>query len=192
MESSQRAAAIQRVSQSFGRLPDRQWEYLDAAGNVVGLVLRWNHEDGAKDIRPVAPVGDTWKPAAMPTPRSLYRLSALLATGAEQSVFIVEGEKCAEVLTDCGMVTTTWAGGAGAVHLADWSALAGRHVVYLPDTDAAGESTVADRDGPPRTLAIFSLNEPQLASGQFPQRIVHHFQGQCDHPVHCGIRQRDS
>lgn len=112
-----------------------QWEYHDAAGDVVGVVVRWDRPDGEKEIRPLAVVAGQWVIRAMPEPRPLYRLPHL--AGAHQ-VFVVEGEKAADAAVSIGLTATTSSGGAESPAKTDWGPLAGRNVVIIPDHDAAG------------------------------------------------------
>ena len=55
----------------------------------------------------------------------------------------MEGEKAADAGRRLGLVTTTSSGGAAAAHQTDWSPLAGRDVVVLPDNDEAGRKYAA-------------------------------------------------
>ncbi len=75
----------------------------------------------------------------MPAPRPLFNLPALLAN-PESAVYVAEGEKSVDALTSLGLLATTSAGGAGAARQADWTPLAGRRVVILPDKDDAGDT----------------------------------------------------
>ena len=74
----------------------------------------------------------------------MFGLSALLAAPADATVIVVEGEKCAQVLTDLGILTVTSSGGANSPRKTDWSALAGRNVVVMPDHDVAGMTYAKD------------------------------------------------
>jgi hypothetical protein len=115
------------------------WIYRDAAGNPVGLVVRWDLSDGNKDIRPVSRHPDGWRIGAMPELRPLYRLPEILAAPEGAFVFVVEGEKCADVVASLGFYATTSAGGANAADKTDWNPLRGKNVVILPDNDPAGQ-----------------------------------------------------
>jgi hypothetical protein len=53
-------------------------------------------------------------------------------------VYVVEGEKKVDTLNKLGYLATTSIGGAKAPHQSDWSDLAGRSVVILPDNDESG------------------------------------------------------
>lgn len=119
------------------------WTYHNADGEPVGAILRWDRPDGKKDIRPLARVTDGWTVGAMPTPRPLYRLPDLLQRRGEQ-VYITEGEKCADMAAQIGLLATTSAGGANAAQSADWSPLANRECIILPDRDDAGEKYARD------------------------------------------------
>jgi len=121
------------------------WTYTNAAGDPVGLVVRWNTLTG-KDVRPVSRKADGsgWIIGGMPTPRPLYGLPDLLATPAGSRVFIVEGEKAADAARAVGLAATTSPHGSKSAGKADWSPVAGREVVILPDHDDAGERYADD------------------------------------------------
>lgn len=124
------------------------WTYTNAAGDPVGLVVRWNTPTG-KDVRPVSRKADGsgWIIGGMPTPRPLYGLPELLASrggAAGSRVFIVEGEKAADAARAVGLVATTSPHGSKSAGKADWSPVAGRDVVILPDHDDAGERYADD------------------------------------------------
>ena len=111
------------------------WVYEDASGEDVGAVVRWEVGDG-KEIRPLSKTSEGWVVKAMPEPRPLFNLPAVLA--GKDVVYVVEGEKCCKALCSLGVTATTWAGGSGAVKKSDWSVLNGRHVVVVPDNDDPG------------------------------------------------------
>jgi hypothetical protein len=142
------AAELERHAAGVGVSgpPSATWTYTDAAGEPVGLVVRWDGPGGGKMIRPVSRLADGsgWIIGAMPTPRPLYRLPDLLATGPGERVYVVEGEKAADAGRAIGLTTTTSPHGSRSAARADWSPLAGRDVVILPDRDHAGERYAAD------------------------------------------------
>jgi hypothetical protein len=121
------------------------WTYPDAGGDPVGLVVRWNTPTG-KDVRPVSrrADGSGWCIGGMPTPRPLYGLPDLLATPAGSRVWVCEGEKAADAARAVGLVATTSPHGSKSAGKADWSPVAGRDVVILPDHDDAGERYADD------------------------------------------------
>ncbi len=109
-------------------------DYVDGSGEIVGKTIRWNLPEG-KEIRPMARRGTGWVCEAMPQPRPLYRL---LDLADAQRVYITEGEKAAEGARSLGLVATTSAGGCKAAAKSDWSPLAGKQAVILPDHDEPG------------------------------------------------------
>ena len=125
---------------------DAVYKYRTAAGDPVGVILRWDKTDTrGKEIRPVSWVhmaGKTqpeWKWCGFAEPRPLYR-GEQLAKYPDKPVIIVEGEKCADVLQQAidSHIVLTWCGGTGQVGKADFSHLAGRDVTIWPDNDGAG------------------------------------------------------
>ncbi|MCK4150568.1 phage/plasmid primase, P4 family, partial [Ralstonia pseudosolanacearum] len=110
-----------------------KWDYLDAAGRLIGVVYRYDPPGRGKEFRP-------WdakrRKMAPPEPRPLYNQPGL-ATATQ--VVLVEGEKCAQALIDAGIVATTAMHGANApVEKTDWSPLAGKAVLIWPDRDKPG------------------------------------------------------
>ena len=82
------------------------------------------------------PKNGGWLPKAPQEKRSLYRLPAI---NGNDTVFIVEGEKCADALqTALHNPVTTWAGGAKAWPKTDWEPLAARRVAVIADADEPG------------------------------------------------------
>lgn len=117
------------------RMPDCRWVYTNADGEPVGEVLRWNIP-GGKILRPIRRNGSGWSTGGMPTPRPLYRLPDVIAAAA---VFVAEGEKAADAVRYIGEVATCCTNGAKAADKTDWTPLAGKQVILLPDNDGAGK-----------------------------------------------------
>jgi len=126
--------AVAHVARQYGR-PSTIWTYTDAEGQPVGLVLRWDRPNGGKTIRPVSRNGDGWMIGAMAEPRPLYRLPDLANA---KRVYVCEGEKAAEAAWSIGLIATTSAQGCKSAHKTDWTPLAGKEVIILPDNDEAG------------------------------------------------------
>lgn len=133
--------AVVAYQRTLGK-PTDVYEY-EAAGELVGLVVRWSQPDGTKEIRPVSRHADGWRLEHMPTPRPLYQLSRLSAAASDR-VYVVEGEKCVEAAGGLGLLATTSPGGSNAAGKSDWSPLAGREVVILPDADEAGRKYASE------------------------------------------------
>jgi hypothetical protein len=135
--------AVAALTRWFGRTPDHTWEYRNERGDLVGLTLRWNVLNGKK-IYPVARHGDSWRIAAMASPRVLYQLPQLIKSDPSQLVVICEGELATAAAASLGFIATCSAGGADAAHKSDWSPLRDRDVIVLPDHDEAGERYAQD------------------------------------------------
>jgi len=126
--------AIAELEAALGR-PSKKWSYKDAAGTIVGFIVRWDRPDG-EEIQPISRRAGGWMIGGMPEPRPLYRLPELAAA---KRVHVAEGEKAADAARSLGFVATTSPHGANSASKADWSPLAGKEVVILPDHDEAGE-----------------------------------------------------
>ena len=122
--------------------PSMFWEYHNADGEIVQVVARWDRPDGGKEIRPaaVAP-GGGWLGRATPEPRPMYNLPSVISA---DRLFVVEGEKCVDALISLGLTATTSSLGAKAADKTDWTPLAGKQVIILPDHDDAGEDYARD------------------------------------------------
>jgi len=132
-------AALDTLNRRYG--PHSMiWYYHDAYERVVGAVVRWDNKQLGKIIRPISRVMDgRWAICAMPHPRPLYRLPEINKMQEGSTIFVVEGEKCAEIMKWLSLPVTTSSGGANAADKTDWSPLRGHHVVILPDNDQPGE-----------------------------------------------------
>jgi hypothetical protein len=115
----------------------RGWRYEGADGSLVAVVYRFDLPDGSKTYRPVHRTPAGWQIADPPDPWPLYRLPELASAS---HVCLTEGEKCADLARGLGLTATTSAHGAKAPHKTDWTPLAGKEVIILPDHDQAGES----------------------------------------------------
>jgi hypothetical protein len=157
-------AAIRFLEQRLGPR-SKEWAYYDSAGVHVGSVVRWDGRDG-KQVRPVSREEGRWTIGGMQTPRPLYRLPEL---STAEVVMVTEGEKAADAAVSLGYVATTSAHGAKSASKTDWSPLAGKEIVVLPDNDAAGarygEEVVAilARLKPTPTIRVVAL--PDLPEG---------------------------
>ncbi|WP_243041047.1 phage/plasmid primase, P4 family [Dyella sedimenti] len=110
-----------------------KWDYLDAQGQLIAVVYRYDPPGRKKEFRP-------WdarrRRKAPPEPRPLYNQPGIQDAA---QVVLVEGEKCAQALIEIGIVATTAMHGANApVDKTDWSPLAGKAVLIWPDRDKPG------------------------------------------------------
>ena len=137
-------------------------KYLDENGIHVGSVIRWQLSPTSKEIRPTSLHADGWRLEHMPEPRPLLDRRTILETAGP--VYVVEGEKAFDAASGLGLVATASAGGANTAGKSDWSPLAGREVVILPDNDDAGRKYAADvaeilhELDPPATVRVVELD----------------------------------
>ena len=85
------SGAMNVYTRSMG-VPDHQWDYHDARGNIVGVVLRWNtfvEGNPGKKIRPISLIDGKWHLSGIPNPRPLYRLPQILASKGTIFVWLV-------------------------------------------------------------------------------------------------------
>lgn len=123
--------------------------YSDSTRPQYAAVARYDGPNG-KTIRPFRRVDGGWSCGDPPrwTP---YHADAV-ARDTSRTVYVTEGEKCADAATAMGLLAVTSAHGASAASKTDWSSLAGRNVVILPDCDAPGERYATDVAGILHTL----------------------------------------
>ena len=112
--------------------------YTDSEGNPLHWRMRLKHTTLDKVIRPMALINGKYELKEPPYPngKPLYNLHEL-AIDSDKTVFIVEGEKCADYLNKIDLLATT-SGGVDSVKSTDWQILAGREVVIWRDNDNAG------------------------------------------------------
>lgn len=145
-------AAVASWAQCVRGSETARWAYHDAGGRVVFWVVRFRKESGDKDYRPFHQVANGW---VMADPEGLlppYRLPNLL--GIHGRVYIVEGEKCVELLVGLGLHATTSAHGSNSPAKTDWSLLPdSTEYIIIPDRGKAG-SHYATRVGALLNAAI--------------------------------------
>ena len=161
-------AAIESLETRLGER-SATWTYHDADGKPVGAAVRWDKVDG-KDFRPLALTPDGWIIGAMPEPRPLYQLNDVLRSDPSAVVFVVEGEKAADAMHSLSLLVTTSSGGSNAASKTDWTPLAGRSVVIIPDNDEPGRKYAQQVAGivtkldPPASVRLINLADdwPEL------------------------------
>jgi len=107
--------------------------------------------------------GKPTSPKLMP----LFRLPHLLKE-PEPTVWVTEGEKCVNLMTELGALATTSMNGSGSAGKSDWSTIEGRDVVVLIDKDKAGRkygddvaSLCLQQDCKVRILELEDIQEGQ-------------------------------
>lgn len=129
-----REAALGYLVRRFGQ-PSHVWDYHDRNGNVIGATVRFDTPK-KKVTRPMSLTSGRWEVRGMPEPRPLYGLPAVLEASY---VVVTEGEKAADAARLLGYTATTSAHGSNSPSKTDWSPLAGKDVVILPDNDEPGQ-----------------------------------------------------
>lgn len=114
-----------------------EYLYRDEHGNPHIRRTRVDYADGNKKVFQDRNEGGRWVSGLGDTRRVLYRLPELLSADPWELVFVVEGEKCADALSQHGLtVTTSGSSDSWRDEFADY--FTGRSVVILPDNDAPG------------------------------------------------------
>jgi len=130
------------VHTRYGK-PSARWTYLNAGGEVLGYIARYEPAGERKQIIPWTWDGERWGMGQWPSPRPLYGLQEL-AERPGAAVLVVEGEKAADAARRSSgpYVVVTWPAGAMAADKADWTPLAGRKVLLWPDADEPGRKAM--------------------------------------------------
>lgn len=121
------------------------WTYRDAQGAILCHAVRFQFDDGKKDVIPMKLVDGRWqwKGFAAPLKPPIYGLDRLAAR-PDAPVLIVEGEKTADAAAKLfpGHVCITWLGGCKAVRKVDWTPVMERKVSLWPDADEPGRKAM--------------------------------------------------
>lgn len=130
------------------KLLDEGWqkvgfhEYPDEDGNPLYWRIRLDHPNNSNDskwVRPLSFDGNNWvlkEPRFAKGKKPLYLLP-FIKNAVDDVIYVVEGEKCADMLLKCGISVTT-SGSAASASEADWSVLTGKQVIIWRDNDDAG------------------------------------------------------
>lgn len=121
---------VQTARHSYGELAHVRRERYDHGQRE--REMPWLH---------TADAGKTWQASTggIASSAGLYQIDTI-AEQPTAPVFVVEGEKCVDILAAEGLLATTNPGGASESNLARYSGfLRGRKVYVLPDADDAGE-----------------------------------------------------
>lgn len=116
-----------------------KYEYLDENKTLLFEKVRFLDSNGKKTFRQRRPDGDDWTYKLGNTPKVLYNLPGVLQAKADgDSIYVVEGEKDCDTLTQKGACATTMPGGAGKWLDLHTEALAGAMVDIILDNDEVG------------------------------------------------------
>jgi hypothetical protein len=135
---------LDRAFRVDGHVPGSVHVYGDVNGAPVGAVARYEPgtlEADRKSFRQFRREGERWLSGLNAIKLPLYNLSSVAqAVAAGERVYIVEGERCADLLTGFGVCATTNSGGAGKWGELHTSPLAGADVVMIEDDDEPGRA----------------------------------------------------
>jgi len=135
------ADVIEAIQRRLRGTYAQDWTYHSADGTNAFHVIRFadpQARDG-KTYRPVHPVPGGFSEGDPAGPLPLYGLPRLMADSSSP-VFVCEGEKASDAGIKIGLLCTTSAHGASSPQRTDWTPLAGRDCVILPDRNKAGET----------------------------------------------------
>jgi len=114
--------------------------YADKDHKPLYYRIRLKHpKTGEKWIRPICCNKEgvfVLKELFFPDKKPLYRLPDILSH-PDETIWITEGELCADRLAKFGLVATT-SGGVDSVSKTDWTPLANKKIMIWPDNDSAG------------------------------------------------------
>lgn len=120
-----------------------EYVYRDSVGQPLYTIERYEPGKGGRSKDFVQRLADgTPGKSPVQVPYNLHRFHE----DPTATIFVVEGEKCADALTAVGLIATTNAGGAGArktwtPEFAEY--FAGKKVVLIPDNDEPGQALMA-------------------------------------------------
>ena len=150
-----------------GKIPSKEtvYPYHDASGKLIYEVVRTDDPSGKKIFqRAVNPDGSK-KNSMKGVERVPFHLPELLeAQKSNQTIYIVEGEKCVEALRGLGLVATTNSGGAGKWNDCGRHFQKGVNVTIIPDNDEPGRRHACEvaQDLQKRGCNVKILNLPDL------------------------------
>jgi hypothetical protein len=116
------------------------YDYTDENGKLLFQKLRYVDENGKKTFRQRKPDGKgAWEYSLGDVPKVLYNLPAVISAKQYSApIWVVEGEKDADTLTEAGLIATTMPGGAGKWLEIHTEPLAGSVIEIVADKDEVG------------------------------------------------------
>lgn len=165
-------STVDRLSKAIGLDADEArdrivatYDYTDESGTLLFQVVRY-HPKAFRQRQPGSKAGD-WRWSLKGVRRVLYHLQEIIER-PEETVFLVEGEKDADRLSELGVLTTTAPMGAGSWRAEFTKQLADRRVVVIPDADDAGRKGAGKRAQAlaPVASEVRVLELPGLSNGQ--------------------------
>lgn len=128
-----------------GQQPVKWWCYRNADGSINSYDVRFEHEDGTKDVLPLSygsegEAAPRWRFRGANKPRPLYNLPKV--TGCD-IVVMAEGCKVADALDadlPANHSATSWQLGYEGTRYCDIEPLRGKMVFFWPDNDIQGQA----------------------------------------------------
>lgn len=115
------------------KVNEQSFEYYDKDGKILYYKIRAVYNDGTKKFFFKQPNG---KKGVVGVQRVPYNLPAVLNS---QTIYFVEGEKCAEAIIETGEVATTLDSGAKSKWLPEYNEyFKNKTVIIIPDNDEPG------------------------------------------------------
>ncbi|MEG4521212.1 MULTISPECIES: DUF3987 domain-containing protein [unclassified Microcoleus] len=133
----------EKTTKDFRPKDTRSWEYPDRNGNRLIRVYRIDDGEGNKKIWQEHWDGSKWQRGIGDVARAsipVYRYADVQkAIANNETIYLVEGEPCADLLWKFGMAATTNIGGGGKFTLTDSLDLQNAKVIVIvPDRDKKG------------------------------------------------------
>ena len=134
----------QEIVAFIPKKPDGVWVYQDKEGNPLVKIAKHKRADGGKDYFQYHWNEQGWQPGVKNYIKRedipIYRYQEVREAIAEgKTIWIVEGEKCADKLFTLGVIATCNIGGSGKWRPSDTKCLArAKEIILCPDCDRPG------------------------------------------------------
>jgi phage/plasmid-associated DNA primase len=120
----------------------QEWLYRGHHGQLLVKVTRQNYDNGSKRIYQSGLKAGKWVNSLSHIDRkeiAIYEYAQIRqAIANNETIFFVEGEKCADMLWGLGLAATTNLGGSSGLKDSDLEDLTGANLVIVPDCDLPG------------------------------------------------------
>lgn len=136
LENRARNRTYELASDWSGFSKTAEYLYLDVRGRELVRLARWEHTNSEKRfVYKNLQEGELKNKLACP-----YRYEAWRQTSTDETIFVVEGEKCVDFLFGHRLWATTFLGGSTGWRREHKGYFRDRHVVILPDNDLPGHA----------------------------------------------------
>lgn len=111
-----------------------RFTYRDPGGTLLGYKERFQKPTGGKGFAWFLPDGSGGRPDGV----GLYRAERVKRAKPDQWIYLVEGEKCVEVVEEMGVIAVSPPDGSDSWKPSYANLLSGRKVALVPDNDEPG------------------------------------------------------